>query len=199
MIGRARLLPPRKFNSPACPWIQFRFYRLTRNLRSTGPISPRTKLGLSLASFLGLVTIGLSWSQLNLDTSQDSPATRDNPREHRRHVCDDLHHVYIRRPHTSMQTSEKTVFPGDHTGVARYDTAQLGSTPYVRYLLTRFPGDSLWRLILTSKETTRQTLQRAHSPCPLATGLSFPCLVQRIPVPSPTEQYPGCAETSSPP
>ncbi|KAH9972913.1 hypothetical protein BJV74DRAFT_864652 [Russula compacta] len=127
MIERARHFLPRKLNSPACPWNQIRFHSLTWSLR-TGPISPRAKLGLSLASILGLVTMGFSWSKLNLDTAQDSPATRDDSREHRRNVCDDLHHVYIRRPHAYMQTSEQTVFPGDHTGVARYDTAQLDST-----------------------------------------------------------------------
>jgi hypothetical protein len=95
-------------------------------------MSPHAKLGLSLASVLGLVIVGCSWSPLNLDATQESPATRHNSRERRRRIFDDPN-VYVRHPPTYMQISEQTVSPGDHTGVARYDTAQLDSTPYVRY------------------------------------------------------------------
>lgn len=39
--------------------------------------------------------------------------------------------VHVRHPHTCTQTFEQTVFPGNHTGVARYDTAKTDSPGYV--------------------------------------------------------------------
>ena len=84
------------------------------------------KLGLSLvASFLSLIAVGCSLSQLNLDATH-------NARGRRQHICDDPN-VHVCNPRTYMRTSKQTVFPEDYTGIARYDAAQLGSTPYVRY------------------------------------------------------------------
>jgi hypothetical protein len=107
-------------------------------------MSPHAKFGLSLASALGLIIVGCSWSPLNLDATQESSATRHNARERRRHIFDDSN-VYVRHPPTYVQT----VSPGDHTGVARYDTARLDSTPYVRYSLIFWPDDRPQRLIRT--------------------------------------------------
>jgi hypothetical protein len=135
MIGRPPLLFPRKLNSAACPWNQLRLYNnFARSLRR-GPISLHAKLGLSFASFLGLAIVGCSWSQLNLDAIQESDTSRDSSRGRRRHERDD-HNVYLRFPRAYTQTSERTVFPGDRTGIARYDAAQLDSTPYVPRFVT---------------------------------------------------------------
>jgi len=88
--------------------------------------------------FLASLPWDVRLSQLNLDANQESfvaPA-HDNSesRRRRQHVCDDPDvTVYVRNPRAYMQTSEQTVFPGGHTGIARYDTAQLDSTPYVHY------------------------------------------------------------------
>lgn len=146
MIGRGRLPPLflKKLTSEsvACAWQQIRFHNnFSRSLRGTrSPIilHAKAKLGLSLASFLSLVAVGCSLSQLNLDATQESfvdPA-QDNSesRSRRQHVCDDPD-AYVRNPRAYMQTSEQTVFPGGHTGIARYDTVQLDSTPYVHYFL----------------------------------------------------------------
>jgi hypothetical protein len=145
MIGRRRPPPlfPKKLDSEsvACAWNQQ--IRLQNNFAgclrgrtpSQSPISLHAKLGLSLASFLtSLVAVGCSLSQLNLDATQGSfvAPTQDNSRGRRQHVSDDPN-VYAHNPRAYMRTSEQTVFPGDHTGIARYDTAQLDSVPYVRY------------------------------------------------------------------
>jgi hypothetical protein len=137
--GRPPSLFPRKLNPVARTWNQqIRLHNnFARSLRRTrSPISLYAKLGLSLASFLSLVTVGCSLSQLNLDANRDSSVipTQDNSRGQRQQVCDDPN-VYVRSPRTYMQTSEQSVFPGDHTGIARYDTAQLDSTPYVHNIL----------------------------------------------------------------
>jgi hypothetical protein len=147
MIGRGRPPPlfPKKLNSEsvACAWDQqIRLHNdFARSLRGTrSPTSLHTKLGLSLASFLSLVAVGCSLSQLNLDTTRERESfvvptgTQDNSRGRRQHVWDDPN-VYVRNPCTYMRTSEQTVFPGDYTGIARYDTAQLDSKPYVTLLL----------------------------------------------------------------
>lgn len=93
-------------------------------------------MGLSLVSFLGLAAfVGCSWSQLNLDSAaQDSTSTLESSREHRKrrtyhsesYARDDDFNVSVSvcHPHAHIQTFEQTVFPGNHTGVARYDTAQ---------------------------------------------------------------------------
>lgn len=141
MVGRPPFLFPKKLNSVACAWNQIRLHNnFAGSLRRGGPISLRARLGLSLASFLSLVAVGCSWSQLNLDATQGSFAgtcrtSRDDSRGQRRRIRDDPD-GFVRVPHKYMQVSEQTVFPGDHTGIARYDTAQLDSTPYVR----RFMG-----------------------------------------------------------
>lgn len=137
MIGRSRPSPlfPKKSTSEsvACAWNQqFRLHNsFARSSslrgRTRSPIGLHAKLGLSLASFLSLVTVGCSLSQLNLDTP-----TQDNSRRRQPRVRDDPI-MYVRNPRAYMRTSEQTVFPGDHTGIARYDTAQLDSIPYVRY------------------------------------------------------------------
>ena len=133
MVQRSPLLLSRKLNS-ACAWNQVRVYNnLARSLRR-GPISRHAnlKLGLSLASFLSLVAIGCS-SQLNLDTTQESftDTSRDDSRGQRRreHNGRKARNAYVRFPRTYTQSSERTVFPGDHTGIVRYDAAQLDSTP----------------------------------------------------------------------
>jgi hypothetical protein len=100
--------------------------------------------------------VGCSLSQLNLDTTQESfvTPTQDNSRGRRQNVWDDPS-VYVRNPRTYMRTSEQTVSPGDHTGIARYDTAQLDSTPYVCYFYD-FPLRHMIShsaLIRTFKET----------------------------------------------
>ena len=141
MVGRPPFLFPKKLNPVACAWNQIRLHNnFAGSLRRGGPISLRARLGLSLASFLSLVAVGCSWSQLNLDATQGSFAgtcrtSRDDSRGQRRRIRDDPD-GFVRVPHKYMQVSEQTVFPGDHTGIARYDTAQLDSTPYVR----RFMG-----------------------------------------------------------
>jgi hypothetical protein len=142
MIGRDRPLPlfPKKLNSEsiACAWNQqIRLHNnFARRLRETrrSPISLHAKLGLSLASFLSLVAVGCSLSQLNLDTTQGSfvVPTQDNSRGRRQNRCDDPN-VYVPNPRTYMRTSGQVVFPGDHTGISRYETAQLDSTLYVRH------------------------------------------------------------------
>jgi len=91
-------------------------------------MSSRAKLGLSLASVLGLVVVGCSWSQLNLDATQESSATRHDSRERQRNIYDDPN-PYVRCPPAYTQISEQSVSPGNHTGVSRYDTAQLDSVP----------------------------------------------------------------------
>lgn len=134
MIGRGRPPPlfPKKLNQ------QIRLHNnFARSLRgrTRSPVS-HAKLGLSLASFLSLVAVGCSLSQLNLDATRESlvAPTQDNSRGRRQHVLGGDPNVYVRNPRTyMMRTSERTVFPGDHSGIARYDTAQLDSTPYVRY------------------------------------------------------------------
>ena len=83
-------------------------------------MSSRAKLGLSLASVLGLVVVGCSWSQLNLDATQESSATRHR----QRHTYDDPN-AYVRNPPTYTQISEQSVSPGNHTGVSRNEPAQL--------------------------------------------------------------------------
>jgi hypothetical protein len=128
MVQRSPVLFSRKSNS-ACAWNQVRLYNnFARSLRR-GPISLHAKLGLSLASFLSLVAIGCS-SQLNLDTTQESftDTSRDDSRGQQRREHDD-HNVYVPFPRTYTQSSERTVFPGDRTGIIRYDAAQLDSTP----------------------------------------------------------------------
>ena len=92
-----------------------------------------SKLGLSLASLLGTVVAGCSWYRLNLDAAQDSSSTRDNARKLRQPAQDEdlTGSVHMHYPRAYMQTSEKTVFPGDHTGVARFDMAHTHSTSYV--------------------------------------------------------------------
>ena len=137
MVGRPPFLFPKKLIPVACAWNQIRLHdNFAGILRRGGPISLRARLGWSLASFLSLVAVGCSWSQLNLDTTQGSFAdtSRDDSRGQRRRIRDD-HDGFVRIPHKYMQASEQTVFPGDHTGVARYDTAQLDSTPYVRHFM----------------------------------------------------------------
>lgn len=143
MIGRGRLPPllPKKLNpeSVACAWNQqIRLHNnFARSLRgrtqSPVPVSRHAKLRLSLASFLSLVAVGCSLSQSNLDATRESlvAPTQDNSRGARQHVLGGDPNVYVRNPRTYMRTSEQTVFPGDHTGITRYDTAQLDSTPYV--------------------------------------------------------------------
>jgi hypothetical protein len=91
-------------------------------------MSSRAKLGLSLASVLGLVVVGCSWSQLNLDATQESSATRRDSRERQRHIYDDPN-AHVRYPPTYTQISEQSVSPGHPTGISRYDTAQLDSMP----------------------------------------------------------------------
>ncbi|KAH9961033.1 hypothetical protein BC827DRAFT_1204563 [Russula dissimulans] len=119
MLGRPTLLFSNRFKSPTCGWNQIRLHNLTtaRSLRKS-PISTYAKLGLSLASFLGLITVRYPWSQLNLD---ESPAVRDDSRESRRHSTN----LYVRHPLTDVQTLQQTVFPGDHTGITRYDTVRV--------------------------------------------------------------------------
>ncbi|KAF8496864.1 hypothetical protein F5888DRAFT_370784 [Russula emetica] len=145
MIGRGRPPPlfPKKLNSKsvACAWNQqIRLHNdFVRSLRGTrSPISLHAKLGLPLASFLSLVAVGCSLSQLNLDTTQERESfvvpTQDNSGERRQHVRALDPNVYVRNPRTYTRTSEQTVFPGDHTGIARYDTAQLDAKPYVTLL-----------------------------------------------------------------
>jgi hypothetical protein len=79
MIGRSRPLPlfPKKLNpeSIACAWNQQiclhnKFARRSSLRETWSPISLHAKLGLSLASFLSLVAVGCSLSQLNLDSTQ---------------------------------------------------------------------------------------------------------------------------------
>jgi hypothetical protein len=131
MIGRSRLVFSPKLIYPTCRWNHLRPFSFARN------ISHHAKPGLSLASLLGIVAVGCSWYQLNLDCAQDPGSTRDNSRKLQQPTHDGLTgSVHMRYPRAYIQTSEQTVFPGDHTGVARYDTAQSHSTPYVPYLVT---------------------------------------------------------------
>ena len=135
-----RLLFPKKMNLVTCTWDQQIHLHNNFSRRSSlrgrarNPTSLHAKLLLSLASFLSLITTGCSLSQLNLDATQESSVTRtqDSSWGRRQHVRDDFD-VYVHNPRTYMWTSEQTVFPGDHTGIARYDTMQLDSTPYICY------------------------------------------------------------------
>ena len=122
--------PLRKLNSAARTWNEVRLYNNFATSLRRGPISLNAKLGLSLASFLSLVAVGCSLSQLNLDATRESftDTSRDDSRGQRRRERND-HNVYLRFPRRYTQTSERTVFPGDRTGIVRYDAAQLDSTP----------------------------------------------------------------------
>ncbi|KAH9036279.1 hypothetical protein EDB84DRAFT_1483149 [Lactarius hengduanensis] len=126
MIGRFhQLLSRRLYPAGPCKWSQRPY--------------TREKLGLSLVSFLGLTAfVGCSWSRsrLNLDSAaQDSSSPQENFREHQKirtnnnesYTRDDDFNVYVRHLHAHTQTFEQTVFPGNHTGVARYDTAKCDS------------------------------------------------------------------------
>ncbi|KAH8992176.1 hypothetical protein EDB92DRAFT_1858359 [Lactarius akahatsu] len=124
MIGRSyQLLSRRLYPAGPCKWPQSTY--------------TREKLGLSLVSLLGLTAyVGCSWSRLNLDSAaQDSSSTQENIQEHQKirtnnnvsYTRDDGFNVYVRNLHTHTQTFEQTVFPGNHTGVARYDTAKCDS------------------------------------------------------------------------
>jgi hypothetical protein len=82
------------------------------------PMSSHAKLGLSLASVLGIVVVGCSSYRLNLDATQESFATWHDSRERRRRIYDDLN-AYIRYPPpTYTQISEQSVSPGNSTGVS---------------------------------------------------------------------------------
>ena len=148
MIGRSRLLFPQKLIYPACCRRnqQLSPFGIARSSH-TSAISRHAKLGWSLASLLGIVAVGCSWHQLNLDASQDTSSTRDLPNEPHRPTHDGpAGSVHVRYPRAYMHTSEQTVFPGAHTGIARYDTAHSDSTSYVlRYLVIRFPNLPLAR------------------------------------------------------
>src|SRR6266702_1156342 len=128
MIGPPQLQFSRKlFSAGPC--------RLSQGRPCTNILYPRAKLGLSLVSFLGLTAfVGCSWwSRLNLDSAaQDSSSTQESSREHQKrptnynesYTRNDGSNVYVRHPHAYTQTFEQTVFPGNHTGIARYDTAK---------------------------------------------------------------------------
>ena len=124
MIGRAHFL----FSRPAG------IHRSSQRRPYPNILCSRANLGLSLVSVLGLTAfVGCSWSQLNLDSAtQDSSSTRESSREHQKrrtyynesYTRNDGTSVHVRHPHAYMQTFEQSVFPGNHTGVARYDTAK---------------------------------------------------------------------------
>ncbi|KAH9053730.1 hypothetical protein EDB87DRAFT_1649949 [Lactarius vividus] len=126
MTGRSYLLLSRRiYPARASRWSQRSPY--------TNTSGSRTKLGLSLVSLLGLTAfVGCSWSRLNLDSAaQDSSSTQEKFQEHQKsrtynelYTRDDDFSVYVRHLHAHTQTFEQTVFPGNHTGVARYDTAK---------------------------------------------------------------------------
>ncbi|KAH9961693.1 hypothetical protein BGW80DRAFT_890724 [Lactifluus volemus] len=115
-------------------------FSFTRNYSSSNAGSSKLDLSLASVVVLGIVVAGgcYSWYRSNLDSdavpSQDSSSTRDNARKLRQqHVHDDSDDrtgsVHMHYPHHAyMKTSEKTVFPGDHTGVARFDMAHSHST-----------------------------------------------------------------------
>ncbi|KAH8990008.1 hypothetical protein EDB86DRAFT_2831311 [Lactarius hatsudake] len=126
MIGRThQLFSRRLFPAGLCKWSQRPY--------------TREKLGLSLVLFFGLTAfVGCSWSwcRLNLDSAaQESSSTQENFQEHQNirtnnnesYTRDDNFNVYVRHLHARTQTFEQTVFPGSHTGVARYDTAKCDS------------------------------------------------------------------------
>jgi hypothetical protein len=81
-------------------------------------MSSRAKLGLSLASVLGIVVVECSSSRLNLDATKESSATRHDSRERRRRIYDDPN-AYVRYPPpTYTQISEQSVSPRHYTGVS---------------------------------------------------------------------------------
>ena len=87
-------------------------------------MSSRAKMGFSFASVLGIVVVRCSSSRFNLDATRESSSTRHDSREQRQRIYDDPN-AYVRYPPTYKQISEQSVSPGNHTGVSRYDTAQL--------------------------------------------------------------------------
>ena len=95
----------------------------------------RANLGLSLVSLVGLTAFvgSCSWSRLNLDSS----STQDEHRQRRMHYNANVNRRDVRHLHAYTQTSEQTqtVFPGNNTGIARYDTAKIG---YVSHIHTFF-------------------------------------------------------------
>jgi hypothetical protein len=110
-------------------------HRWSQHSPYTNVSYPRANWGLCLVSVLGLTAFlgSCSWSQLNLDSAtQDSSSTRKSPRGHQTrrtyynesYTRNDGIGVHVHRPHACMQTFEQSVFPGNHTGVARYDTAK---------------------------------------------------------------------------
>ena len=92
----------------------------------------RANLGLSLVSLVGLTAFvgSCSWSRLNLDSS----STQDEHRQRRTHYNESYTNVN-RRAYTQIFEQTQTVFPGNHTGIARYDTAKIG---YVSHIHTFF-------------------------------------------------------------
>src|ERR1700761_4380389 len=127
MMRRSHMLHSRRFFSAGpFKWSQRRPY--------SSLLCTRANVGLSLASFLGLTAfVGCSWSRLNLDSAaQDSNPPPESSREHEKrrtyynesYTRNGSFNVHVRHPHAYSQIFEQTVFPGDHTGVARYDTAK---------------------------------------------------------------------------
>ena len=112
-------------------------YRWSQRRHYTNVLYPRASLGLPLVSFLSLTAfVGCSWSRLNLDSNTEgSSSTRESSREHQKgaiyhnesYMRNDGIKVPVHHPQSYTQAFEQTVFPGDHTGVARYDTAKSGS------------------------------------------------------------------------
>jgi hypothetical protein len=132
MIGRSpSLFPSKGLIHPTCGRNQlgsFTSFSFTRGYSHASS----TKLGLSLASLLGIVVAaGCSWYRLNLDASSSTRDDAPNVRQQPVYDDDSTGSGRMHYPRAYVQTSEKTVFPGDHTGVARFDMAHSHSTSCV--------------------------------------------------------------------
>jgi hypothetical protein len=193
MTGRSHMLFSRK------PWFQRRPY--------TNFLCARANLGLSLVSLLGLTAfVGCSWPRLNLDSAaQDSHSPRETSRENQKrrtyyesYTRNDGFNIHVRHPHAHTQTFEQTGFPGNHTGVARYDTAKTDSPGCVSHTRTLSP-DNRADGEGANKETTQRTSQLASSQYLRASGPSSPYSAPTIPTHPIPAHYPGYDETSSQP
>ena len=188
----------RLFSAGPLRWFQRRSY--------LNVLCTRTNVRLSLASFLGLTAfVGCSWSRLNLDSAaQDSNPPPESSLEHeKRRTCynesytrNGSFNVHVRDPHAYSQTFEQTIFPGDHTGIARYDTAKIDSPGCVSLVI--WPGQRADRDD-AHKETAQRTSRLACSPCPRAIGPYSPYSARTTPTLPTTAQCPGYEKTSSQP
>ncbi|KAN0141029.1 hypothetical protein V8E53_000785 [Lactarius tabidus] len=99
-----------------------------------------------LSAILGEASLDNPWKKAACGTPMPTPTRNDG------------FNVHVRHPYASAQTFKKTVFPGNHTGVARYDTAK-----------TIYQGDGLrsWRALPTHGLLRNLRLNQHERPPPI--------------------------------